>query len=54
MKDLAQVAFDMIDGFHVVFLIRGKILKPGFRVAEKRSPGKPVFGGFWNECDFER
>jgi len=38
----------------LVFLIRGKILKSGSRVTEKRNPGNPVFFGFWNECDFER
>jgi len=38
----------------VVFPIRGKILKPGFRVAEKRNLGKSFFFGFWNEWDFER
>jgi len=27
----------------LVFPFRGKILKPGFRVAEKRNPGKPRF-----------
>jgi len=30
----------------LVFPIRGKILKPGFRVTKKRNPGKPVFSGF--------
>ena len=30
----------------LVFPIRGKILKPGFRVAEKRNPGNPFFSGF--------
>jgi len=30
----------------VVFPIRGKILKPGFRVAEKRNPEKTFFSGF--------
>jgi len=30
----------------IKFPIRGKILKPGFRVSEKRNPGKPVFSGF--------
>ena len=34
-----------------MFPIRGKISKPGFRVAEIRNPGKP---GFWNESDFAR
>jgi len=38
----------------LVFPIRGKILKPAFRVTEKGNPGKPVFFGFWNECNFER
>jgi len=27
----------------ILFSIRGKILKPGFREAEKRNPGKSVF-----------
>jgi len=30
----------------LVFPIRGKILKSGFRVAEKSNPGKPIFSGF--------
>jgi len=30
----------------LVFLIRGKILKSGSRVTEKRNPGNPVFFGF--------
>jgi len=33
-------------GLWVVFPLRGKILKPGFRVAEERNPGKPVFFRF--------
>jgi len=32
-----------VKALEVVFPIRGKILKPEFRVAEKRKPGKPVF-----------
>jgi len=31
---------------HIVFPIQGKILQPGFRVAEKRNPGKSSFLGF--------
>ena len=37
----------------VVFPNRGKILKTGVRVAEKKT-GKLVFFACWNECDFER
>jgi len=37
--------------YDIVFPIRGKILKPGFWVAEKKKTG---FFGFWNECDFDR
>ena len=36
---------------YIVFPIRHKILKPGYRVAEKKNQETWVFFGFWNKCD---
>jgi len=48
---LIKIVFQYYSCSEVVFPIWGKT---GFRVAEKRNLGKPVFWGFWNVCDFER
>jgi len=41
-----NVCIEAVENRQLAFPSRSKILKPGFRVAEKRNPGNPGIFGF--------